>query len=579
MNRGFDSWFVECSLYQKFGLKEFYVVLIQPFYRMKLTFLQNMIRSTAQSMEIGRNSVQDYLNKASYEEFIARKQKERRENKEPHEKSREFDTQHSFYIHDKTNNPHLIINSREGPSKDYRTIPTIPFNRYSNWKELESGSDCDVETEEVSPTDVMQVGKEGIQIDAKKLTESLADFFSDVADEDEMARELTQSLDLFEKKTGEDKVTVEQPVLEEKSSELKVTPYDIPKTWKGSKQGKESIDMSDDEINDESEYVSKVLQYSQTEPAVSGKEKLEYEMGYSKGLYVCSQLVQTFVHPMMSGRSFKTLFMTEVTNNEKEEVPGRVEEAPAKTFRFIDRDVKIGRSTGRFNIIRVGENSSYIYLEDWFHTISSQSTSKYLVSVFFWATLFYLFRDYGFVDITTYVAAMIISLETITTVGYSVTDINFGDHTIAFFLLYCEMMQAILMNSFCIGLIYTRLSRAITRSRSLIFTDKAVVRKVNGQWCLVFQVCELRRQQLLESHVSCYCVQKTISSTSGVPYQMSRMQLTVGNEVCSYAKHPSDIPGCHLILMLPAVIVSLYFSFHYSVILLMPLLPSIRLQS
>lgn len=38
--------------------------------------------------------------------------------------------------------------------------------------------------------------------------------------------------------------------------------------------------------------------------------------------------------------------MTEVTNNEKEEVPGRVEEAPAKTFRFIDRDVKIGRSTG-----------------------------------------------------------------------------------------------------------------------------------------------------------------------------------------------------------------------------------------
>ena len=84
-----------------------------------------------------------------------------------------------------------------------------------------------------------------------------------------------------------------------------------------------------------------------------------------------------------------------------------------------------------------------------------------MVSVFFWAILFYLFRDYGFVDITTYVSAMIISLETITTVGYSVTDITFGDHPIAFVLLYCEMMQAILMNSFCIGLIYTRLSRAI----------------------------------------------------------------------------------------------------------------------
>lgn len=81
--------------------------------------------------------------------------------------------------------------------------------------------------------------------------------------------------------------------------------------------------------------------------------------------------------------------------------------------------------------------------------------------MFFWAILYYLFRDYGFVDITTYVSAMIISLETITTVGYSVTDITFGDHPIAFVLLYGEMMQAILMNSFCIGLIYTRLSRAI----------------------------------------------------------------------------------------------------------------------
>lgn len=40
--------------------------------------------------------------------------------------------------------------------------------------------------------------------------------------------------------------------------------------------------------------------------------------------------------------------------------------------------------------------------------------------------MFYLFRDYGFVDITTFVAAMIMSLQTITTVGYSVTDINFG---------------------------------------------------------------------------------------------------------------------------------------------------------
>lgn len=43
-NKGFDYWFVNCCLYQKYGLRELYVVLTQPFYRMKLSFLQAMMK-------------------------------------------------------------------------------------------------------------------------------------------------------------------------------------------------------------------------------------------------------------------------------------------------------------------------------------------------------------------------------------------------------------------------------------------------------------------------------------------------------------------------------------------------------
>lgn len=107
-----------------------------------------------------------------------------------------------------------------------------------------------------------------------------------------MAQELTQSLDLFEKKTGEEKVVEEPPAVEERPSELKVKPYSAPTAAINHKQGKESMELSDEEIYEESEYLSKVLQYSQVDPAVSGKEKLEYETGFSKGLVVCSQLVQ-----------------------------------------------------------------------------------------------------------------------------------------------------------------------------------------------------------------------------------------------------------------------------------------------
>ena len=99
-------------------------------------------------------------------------------------------------------------------------------------------------------------------------------------------------------------------------------------------------------------------------------------------------------------------------------------------------------------------------------------------------------------------------------------------------------MQAILMNSFCIGIVYTRLSRAIvllsfplslsqTRSRSLIFSNQAIIKRIHGQWCLIFQVCELRKHQLVESRISCYSVQKTVNDASGVPFQMTRMHLTV----------------------------------------------------
>ena len=40
--------------------------------------------------------------------------------------------------------------------------------------------------------------------------------------------------------------------------------------------------------------------------------------------------------------------------------------------------------------------------------------------------MFYFFRSYGFIDIHCYLNALIISLETITTVGYTVSDISFS---------------------------------------------------------------------------------------------------------------------------------------------------------
>ncbi|OAO15878.1 Inward rectifier potassium channel irk-1 [Blastocystis sp. ATCC 50177/Nand II] len=462
-NKGFEFWNLNSCLYQRFGMKELYLVITQPVFQIKMRCLKEMMINALHDMEGSRSGVEGVLQKQDYSAFIKRQIERKQQanaDQKNSESARDFNTLHSFYLHDHTLNPHSIIHSTSN-EKGYATLTEGKLPKTADRHALESGSDCD----DVSPVDAANPYRQAVKIDPKVLTESLADFFEDIADDDAVGERISKSVESIPITTGASKEEEETRTHE---AELRLDAYPVPANAKKVTE-KEEVELSDSDMMEDEGLVATAVKYS------------------------------------------------------------------------------------RFNIKRIGENSSYIYLEDWFHTLSSQSTGKvvifillfYLVSVLFWATLFYIFRDYGFVDISTYVAAMIISLETITTVGYSVTDINFGDHPIAFFLLYGEMMQSILMNSFCIGIVYTRLSRAITRSRSIICSDKAVIRRIDGKWCFVFQICEMRKHQLIESHVTCYCVQKTVNKSSGVPFQMSRMTLS----------HPKESRSGYTVMMLPAVIV------------------------
>ena len=50
----------------------------------------------------------------------------------------------------------------------------------------------------------------------------------------------------------------------------------------------------------------------------------------------------------------------------------------------------------------------------------------------------------------------------------------------------------------------------------------------------MFQICERRKHQLIESHVTCYSVQKTVNAESGVPFQIRRMKLDVPSNSFSF---------------------------------------------
>lgn len=82
---------------------------------------------------------------------------------------------HSFYLHDHSNKQETIISSKKANGSGYSTISR---QHVDNWRDLESGSDCD----EISPIDMLRQHNEAVALDPNVLTESLANFFEDVAD-------------------------------------------------------------------------------------------------------------------------------------------------------------------------------------------------------------------------------------------------------------------------------------------------------------------------------------------------------------------------------------------------------------
>lgn len=92
-----------------------------------------------------------------------------------------------------------------------------------------------------------------------------------------------------------------------------------------------------------------------------------------------------------------------------------------------------------------------------------------------------------------------------------------------------------------------RLSRGISRASTIVFSKNAVIRRVRGKPYFMFQVCELRKHQLVETNVRCYAIRHERDERTGVvsSFQAFNMRLT----------HPDDDLGARLLLVFPSIVV------------------------
>jgi len=144
------------------------------------------------------------------------------------------------------------------------------------------------------------------------------------------------------------------------------------------------------------------------------------------------------------------------------------------------------------------------------------------------------------------------SIETTTTIGYGIRnhDPYMDGCSGGMVILFFVMVASTVLDAMLLGLIYARISRADKRGRTICFSNKAVIRRVNGVPYFMFQVCEMRSHQLVEAHVRCYCIRRwkvREASEQGpkVVLQQQAMRLQV----------PDDELGGMLFLGIPALVV------------------------
>jgi hypothetical protein len=179
--------------------------------------------------------------------------------------------------------------------------------------------------------------------------------------------------------------------------------------------------------------------------------------------------------------------------------------------RVLDRRGYFKQSLGVWNIQRRGGAWLYapFYWDDWFHSLLNAPTRRiflllfllYLLAVLAFAGVYYAISTSGTsdgdgggcgMDIASMLEAYYFSLSTMTTLGYGVSDYYFGDCYLPLAAISVQVFVSITFDAVAIGVIFQRISRVQKRARTIVFSDKAVIRRIRGRLFFMFQLSEVR---------------------------------------------------------------------------------------
>ncbi|KAL3660986.1 hypothetical protein V7S43_014001 [Phytophthora oleae] len=239
------------------------------------------------------------------------------------------------------------------------------------------------------------------------------------------------------------------------------------------------------------------------------------------------------------------------------ESPTKRVNMPTTTGRIMDRkDALFKRSKGQWNIRRQKVPHYWkLYMQDPFHTVVNMRLSKVLGSLCFayvlvisvFGALYMTPPDQCKLAIYSFFDGFSFSVSVLFTIGFGTNggDVFFGDCVWVQTIITLESFMGILLDALAIGIIFQRFSRAQARANTIVMSTHACIRRIRGNLYFMFQVCEMRKHQLVEAHVRMYAIRHDVEFGEHYYFQSYPMRI----------QHPDDDLGGMLLLALPSVVV------------------------
>ena len=154
------------------------------------------------------------------------------------------------------------------------------------------------------------------------------------------------------------------------------------------------------------------------------------------------------------------------------------------------------------------------------------------------------------IGVKDWTTAFLYSLETQQTIGYGTRAIteNCPEGSL---LLILQTIVGMAVDSILLGLVFAKLARPNKRTSTIIFSENAAISKRDGKYCLMFQVADLRKRQLPESHVRAY-LYRSIKTEEGRVIPFYHESLQIGHD---HRKYDPDVTPDRLFLLFPVTVV------------------------